>query len=1161
MSQVEKISSYQSLEFVGIYPIQHIEQLHIERNLNDHAFLRIRGIFPEGEQARLIQMEGASESVEVIQKDELGKRVRILFHGEITHVDLKIVRDIYYIEIEAVSHTIQLDIKPITRSFQDQNLTYDKLQRQILSKYEGSDIIDTVSQNTKLGEFTLQYRETDWAFLKRMASRFGGVLVPEVAAETPKFWFGIPEGNVGELNEVVYSTKRSFAAIGETEDTIETSASLHMTCYTVESGQYFRPGDHLRFRGKELVVTRIVSKIRSGLLLHEYTLVQSEGIHQNLYCNAQICGASLEGKVVEVMGDQVRVHLSIDERQDKSKATWFPYDTGFSAEGHTGWYVMPELGDTVQLQFPNERESEGFVKSSVRRSKSSTPKLTDPDVKYWGTNRGKELKLSPSEVLVTAKMSKVYIQLDQNGVQVQSEGELSIYAGRTLTLDAGTKLSMQAGESIYMQAARSSLILDGETDFRSSQVNLDGIIKRPVYVADLAPVPEPPLMTVQAYNEMKASQSKPAPGKTVAKMNPKSGILDGILNKVQTCLSVAGMIPIVGSVATALNTGVNVYKKNYTKAGLSLLASVPKNVAPPNPLNAHYLLTNSLLARGAAGDKKALDEWVKRVNALPKPQEKISEYEKRQRELTATYPSNPTLKWMKKNILVPGVDGINYFLLETTAGKAIERFSTSSAAANGSPVEYEVASTGNETVDKLGDFAGNVAGNLLTPPGSGIKGQGFYSGTVKIAESTLATKAGQAVENKLANGIGKVMNKEVSQKISNGVLTGSISGGLQSVGLSLTHDRSKSDELAEALVTGTTLGGAFGGAFAGLGPLVKSNMGKVYTSARQLTSNGKTSQMLSLLKQRMKVQASPKINLAKAISKEVKVTTKPARVRPRLSTGGTGKYKVTSPKVNPAKVISKEKMNVTTKPVKVKPRLNTSGAGKYKVTSPEINQTGSISKGKINIAAKPSSSSIKLTAPKVSKQQEMPLETKGTSNVADEVRPIDPKTGEIIYHDWIPARPIDLETEQYLIDKVVEARSGLSNKYKDKGNFAYVKAEIEGLDQSEFFAHSKISDPNKKIPGTEKFSLDPENPSFPATKAALDEGKGDIILRDMDTEYKILNDIDKKLGDNREAKGTITMFTEKDTCGSCNLVISKFKEKYSGITIELIHNNGKLIEP
>ncbi|BFH17772.1 hypothetical protein PMJ10TS2_74000 [Paenibacillus melissococcoides] len=39
------------------------------------------------------------------------------------------------------------------------------------------------------------------------------------------------------------------------------------------------------------------------------------------------------------------------------------------------------------------------------------------------------------------------------------------------------------------------------------------------------------------------------------------------------------------------------------------------------------------------------------------------------------------------------------------------------------------------------------------------------------------------------------------------------------------------------------------------------------------------------------------------------------------------------------------------------------------------------------------------------------------------------------------------------------------------------------------------------------------------------------------------------------------MFTEKDTCGSCNLVISKFAKKYRYITIEIVHNNGKMIEP
>ncbi|BFH17773.1 hypothetical protein WDD9_001891 [Paenibacillus melissococcoides] len=51
-------------------------------------------------------------------------------------------------------------------------------------------------------------------------------------------------------------------------------------------------------------------------------------------------------------------------------------------------------------------------------------------------------------------------------------------------------------------------------------------------------------------------------------------------------------------------------------------------------------------------------------------------------------------------------------------------------------------------------------------------------------------------------------------------------------------------------------------------------------------------------------------------------------------------------------------------------------------------------------------------------------------NITDEMRPINPKTGEIIYHNWAPTRPINLETEKYLVDKVAVARSGLSGKYK-----------------------------------------------------------------------------------------------------------------------------------
>lgn len=55
------------------------------------------------------------------------------------------------------------------------------------------------SKNSKkLGQFTLQYQETDWKFLKRLASRFQTGLVPDPIAAKPSLTVGLPEG-ISEL--------------------------------------------------------------------------------------------------------------------------------------------------------------------------------------------------------------------------------------------------------------------------------------------------------------------------------------------------------------------------------------------------------------------------------------------------------------------------------------------------------------------------------------------------------------------------------------------------------------------------------------------------------------------------------------------------------------------------------------------------------------------------------------------------------------------------------------------------------------------------------------------------------------------------------------------------------------------------------------------------
>lgn len=59
--------------------------------------------------------------------------------------------------------------------------------------------------------------------------------------------------------------------------------------------------------------------------------------------------------------------------------------------------------------------------------------------------------------------------------------------------------------------------------------------------------------------------------------------------------------------------------------------------------------------------------------------------------------------------------------------------------------------------------------------------------------------------------------------------------------------------------------------------------------------------------------------------------------------------------------------------------------------------------------------------------------------------------------------------------------------------------------------------------------------------------------RSCDTEFKILNDIARKLGDNVSASGKIKLYTDLDCCPSCRSVIQQFRKKYPNIDIEIIY--------
>ncbi|MED1948092.1 MULTISPECIES: deaminase domain-containing protein [Brevibacillus] len=130
-------------------------------------------------------------------------------------------------------------------------------------------------------------------------------------------------------------------------------------------------------------------------------------------------------------------------------------------------------------------------------------------------------------------------------------------------------------------------------------------------------------------------------------------------------------------------------------------------------------------------------------------------------------------------------------------------------------------------------------------------------------------------------------------------------------------------------------------------------------------------------------------------------------------------------------------------------------------------------------------------------------------------------------------------------------------------NFGYAKVEIKGLeDKTEYFAHSAIENPKqiKDEADREKIKdISVEPPEGERLFKTQKVNKQNVVNgeeawdRATDTEFKILNEIATKLGENKEAVGKIKMYTDLDCCPSCSNVIGQFKEKYPKIEIEVIY--------
>lgn len=452
----------------------------IVKTANEHASLQFSGHIELELEEDYLKKSMSESQVELLSIDEAGETYT-LFVGVTRNFRIKKEGTLLLMSLDAVSSSYYMDLTPKTRVFQNTATTYNEILDFLGKSYNNFGKLMSVGDGSQIGSVLVQYHETDWAFMKRMASHFHSVILPAYRKEGFRVLFGYPNGKQDASFGQDEITVRK--AVGEYLKKVENdTGSLiesDVTCLEIDSRDIYEIGDSFVFNGQTYYIASIKSNYVGMELVHHYLLKPKGGLNESKIYNEHIIGASLDATITGVSRDTVKVKVNADGIQNPAK--WLPYSTVYSSPDGTGWYCMPEKGDSVRLYFPSEREDQGYVISAVHvintsgsSSSTSDEPRSDPDNKSLKNKDGKEILLTPGLIRVTCN-EQTYIEIsDEEGIKIISDKPIVIQSKDSIEM-ASTEgaVTVMAKESIELAQQGTSIKIEDEIHLNGAKVHME----------------------------------------------------------------------------------------------------------------------------------------------------------------------------------------------------------------------------------------------------------------------------------------------------------------------------------------------------------------------------------------------------------------------------------------------------------------------------------------------------------------------------------------------------------------------------------------------------------------------------------------------------------------------------------------------------------------
>ncbi len=437
----------------------HIVELESERGLNRHGVLRLTGLISQEKEKEYLRKAETETwvSVKAVSEQEEEKR---FFVGILTGLRIRKENQVSFLTLELETGSCLLDLEPHIRSFQDAGFRYNDIIG-ICMEAAGGNYIMLEKQEEQPRKFFFQYRETDWEFLKRVASYAGIPLIPEDTVPGKNIYFGyrkehIPDDFPADSYEMLqdYNGFRRQDAYGTGQAELKDAVS-----YRFRSREIYGLGRHLKFQGRDYVIGEIRSWLEGQELYHEYRMVTPKGGLQQVQYNEKLAGVSLKAEVTAVNKTMIQVRIQEDENKNGCGCRWFDYATVYSTPDGTGWYCMPEVGDTVRIIFPGREEGNAYAASAVHLGEAGG--RSNPDEKSWKNRQEKEILFTPDSLCLRNNKGLLVELSDREGIRIVSDKNITVQSAGDLCIkSSGAGVRLSAANEIVMQQGAAKIQMD-----------------------------------------------------------------------------------------------------------------------------------------------------------------------------------------------------------------------------------------------------------------------------------------------------------------------------------------------------------------------------------------------------------------------------------------------------------------------------------------------------------------------------------------------------------------------------------------------------------------------------------------------------------------------------------------------------------------------------